>query len=305
MSHDYFIEETMLEFLEAKQKILEYMLQCDQKEIEIQNKAKLENTIIADDLVQLQEFNLDTIGKAMSNTVRWIIEKLQEYKNLVLSAYANMSKKMLYTITDIKIDYFNSRITWYSDYDLFCRTFDAMFYYVDGFKMINAINNDVRMDSIKSALKIRLKTFNVNNENIVEEFKNLAKRALEKREFRAKDIKFFSSVDNIKAYKDVIDKEIGIYSKLCDSLIKEYQEVGKYYDAPTRTDLANNEIDKYILKQINDGTILIGLLKDMFFDLQSTYSNIIKTLSLGNNGYVENQYELEDEYKNIMNELGI
>ena len=49
--------------------------------------------------------------------------------------------------------------------------------------------------------------------------------------------------------------------------------------------------------------ILIGLIKDMFFDLRATYSNIVKSLSLGNNGYVENEYELDDEYKNIMNEL--
>ena len=304
MNHDSFIEETMLEFLDVKQKILEYMLQCDQQEIELQNKAKLENAIIVDQLIQIQEFNLNTIGKAMSNALSWIIAKLIEFKNLVIRAYSDMSKRMLYTITNIKIDYMNSRIIWYSDYELFCKVCDAMFYYVDGFKTVNAINNDTNMDSIKASLKLQLKSFNINNENTVEEFRNLVKRALVKREFRAKDIKFFSSVDNIKAFNDMVDKEIGMYSNLCDNLIKEYNEAKSYYDTTTRSDLANSEIDKYLLKQINDGMILIGLIKDMFFDLKLTYSNIIRDLNLGNNGYVE-EYDLEPEYKEIMTELAI
>jgi len=303
MDHDSFIEETMLEFLEAKQKILEFMFECDQKEIEMQNKAKLENTIIVDELMQLQEFNLNTISKAMGSTLRWIIDKLREYKNLVLQAYANFSKKVLYNITDLKIDYMNTRIIWYANYELFCKVYDAMFYYIDGFKTVNAINNDTKLDSIKLALKSQLKSFNTNNENVVEEFKDLVKRSLIKREFRAKDINFFSSVENIKAFNDVIEKEINLYSGLCDNLIEEYKKASEYYDSSTRTDLANNEIDKYLLKQINDGTILIGLIKDMFFDLRATYANIVKSLSLGNKGYVESEYELDDEYKNIMNEL--
>ena len=148
----YILEQTLLDFLDAKQKIIEFMLSADEKEIILQKKALNENSIVADELMKLQEFNIAAVGNAIGETFKWLIARLVDFKNIMIKYMSVASKVIKINVAKLKIYTLNTEVEWYVNDREFANVYSLINRYVDNYKIIRSIRNASDINSFKAQI---------------------------------------------------------------------------------------------------------------------------------------------------------